>query len=471
MKKTIAVLLVFALTFSFSGCIFTTFSSDQDEERIYAHDTVPAAFSEDNPYAVYYEKFDDYILPDSCSEYLNWSDLSELSSQELFLAKQEIYARYGQRFDDPDLNEYFCAQTWYQPQSDDVTSALSSHASINLDCLEVHIAMQDNSIRHWDNPYLALVTDDYLLPDSSKRELTASDLQSLSSDALTIARNEIFARHGYIFSDQDLRAYFYTKAWYRPSAVSSNFDYGCLSTIETANVELIQQYEENAPSTSTGSNTGSNTGGSQTGNTGGVPSEITVVDQYTYLLEKYCYHIPYVDLPTATAINKRMYEDCYSLLQKHVFAYPSQPMLTGMVYSVGRYGDVVSVMVHAHQDWGCDLMIAYNFSATTGKTLSHSEVFAAYGLSETAGRDKIRTALNLYWESYMGRIPEEIREISQDCKDRTLADNNVAAWTPYIDASGNLCFIGTIYSIAGAESYEHLLDQNGNDLSLSCSIH
>jgi len=114
---------------------------------------------------------------------------------------------------------------------------------------------------------------------------------------------------------------------------------------------------------------------------------------------------------------------------------------------------------------------AGKFSATTGKTLSHSEVFAAYGLSETAGRDKIRTALNLYWESYMGRIPEEIREISQDCKDRTLADNNVAAWTPYIDASGNLCFIGTIYSIAGAESYEHLLDQNGNDLSLSCSIH
>lgn len=463
MKKTITILLVFALTFSFSGCIFTTSSSVEDKERIHLHNTIPAVFSEGNPYAVYYEKFDGYILPDSCSEYLSWSDLSELSSQELFLAKQEIYARYGQRFDDPDLNEYFCAQTWYQPQSEDVTAALSGCASINLFCLDVHIAMQDNSIRNWDNPYLALVTDDYLLPDSSKRELTANDLQSLSSDALTIARNEIFARHGYIFSDRDLRAYFYTKAWYRPSAVSSDFDYGCLSTIEAANVELIQQYEENAPSTNTGGNTGT---------TGGVPGGITVVDKYTYLLEKNCYHIPYVELPAAAAVNQEMYDDCYALLQKHVFEYPDQPLLYRMQYTVGRYGDVVSVMVFAYQDWGSHLILVYNFSASTGRKLSDSQVFGAYGLSEMGGRNKIRTALEAYWESQFANASGEYADYAQSCKEKTLTDSNVASWTPYIDAGGNLCFTGTIYSLAGAESYEHLLDQSGDNLSgPGCSIH
>lgn len=54
-----------------------------------------------------------YILPDSNSRYLTEDDLNELSEWELKLARNEIYARHGRRFNDPDLQHYFDQQSWY----------------------------------------------------------------------------------------------------------------------------------------------------------------------------------------------------------------------------------------------------------------------------------------------------------------------------------------------------------------------
>lgn len=464
MKKVFAMLLVFAVLFSVSGCFVV--QREREREAVFEEYFEPELFSQDNPYAVYYNKYSSYILPDSCTRYLCWADIYRLSYEERFLARQEICAQYGQQFSDPYLTEYFSARDWYVPTTLDVTDQLSQQATMNLFLLEVYEATQDRSIQSWGNPYIDLCSADYVLEYSSSRSLTGADLEDLVSKELAIARNEIFARHGYIFSDKDLRAYFYSKPWYRPTTPASEFDFGCLSALETANVELIQEYEEITPATP-GGNTGN------TGTNAGVPSQVTVVDKYTYLLGKNCYHIPYVELSAAAAINQEMYEDCYELLKKHVFAYPDQqPLIYRMQYTVGRQGDVVSVLVYVYQDWGCDLIMVYNFSATTGRKLSTSQVFGAYGLSEAEGRDKIRAAMEAYWEPKLDIESEEFRDLMRECKDQTLADGNVSAWLPYIDAYGNLCFTGTIYSPAGAGAYEHLLDQSGNDLpGPGCPIH
>lgn len=54
-----------------------------------------------------------YILPNSNSEYLNPDDLRGMSHWELVLARNEIFARHGRRFNNPDLQEYFDRCTWY----------------------------------------------------------------------------------------------------------------------------------------------------------------------------------------------------------------------------------------------------------------------------------------------------------------------------------------------------------------------
>jgi hypothetical protein len=77
-------------------------------------------------------------------------------------------------------------------------------------------------------------------PESSARNLNESELASKSCFELKIMRNEIYARHGYIFKTDDMRAYFSRQSWYRPSAADVS---GQLSGVEKRNTQLIKQYE------------------------------------------------------------------------------------------------------------------------------------------------------------------------------------------------------------------------------------
>ena len=81
---------------------------------------------------------------------------------------------------------------------------------------------------------------DYIIDYSSSSYLDESDLAGLSAKELTYARNEIYARHGYVFKSSELNAYFGMKSWYSPSA--SN-DYIVLSSVEQANVDFINAYQ------------------------------------------------------------------------------------------------------------------------------------------------------------------------------------------------------------------------------------
>ncbi len=82
--------------------------------------------------------------------------------------------------------------------------------------------------------------DEYILPYSSEVELTEADLMWLSAQELTYARNEIYARHGYIFKSNELNEYFGSKSWYYPNP---EFD-GTLYGIELSNVNFIREYQE-----------------------------------------------------------------------------------------------------------------------------------------------------------------------------------------------------------------------------------
>ena len=81
--------------------------------------------------------------------------------------------------------------------------------------------------------------DAYIIPYSDETELDESDLQDLTAKELTYARNEIYARHGYVFKSIELRSYFITKSWYYPD---DSFD-GALNGVEKKNVEFISDYQ------------------------------------------------------------------------------------------------------------------------------------------------------------------------------------------------------------------------------------
>lgn len=87
--------------------------------------------------------------------------------------------------------------------------------------------------------------DDYLLPDVATKAYTKSDLSSKSDYDLYLARNEVFAKYGRKFKNDDLNQYFSTKSWYVPTYDPATFDSmpTPLNDLEQANVNLIRQIE------------------------------------------------------------------------------------------------------------------------------------------------------------------------------------------------------------------------------------
>lgn len=85
-------------------------------------------------------------------------------------------------------------------------------------------------------------TSEYILPDSADRYLSDSEVSSMSKDQLALARNEIFARHGYVFNSKVYSDYFSAKSWYTPNS-SYKSDIDTLNIYERYNISLLQKYE------------------------------------------------------------------------------------------------------------------------------------------------------------------------------------------------------------------------------------
>ncbi len=81
----------------------------------------------------------------------------------------------------------------------------------------------------------------YLLPNSSKTKLTENDVLSLDKKWWPYARNEIYARHGYIFNNDTYQKYFNQKSWYKKNSKFSTSD---LNSVEWYNMKLIKDMED-----------------------------------------------------------------------------------------------------------------------------------------------------------------------------------------------------------------------------------
>ena len=65
------------------------------------------------------------------------------------------------------------------------------------------------------------------------------EFKDCSLEVLTIAKNEIYARHGWIFKDEDLKNYFLGQVWYEPTVEAGNFDDSVFNEYEVYNLKLI----------------------------------------------------------------------------------------------------------------------------------------------------------------------------------------------------------------------------------------
>lgn len=84
---------------------------------------------------------------------------------------------------------------------------------------------------------------DYLFP-SDTEVLTTEFLDSCSKDEIDLIRNEIYARHGYIFKKDKYYNYFIQKAWYNPTESSMKKVEKKFNSIEHKNIAILVDYQD-----------------------------------------------------------------------------------------------------------------------------------------------------------------------------------------------------------------------------------
>lgn len=208
-----------------------------------------------------------YIL-DSDTRVITEIDLSKLNDTELEYAYEEIFARHGKIYPEANYEKYFNAQDWYSPNPSFDSSNLSNLETENANFIYDYIAAKEaeatpaptentqtqiqvqtipvqvaEPVHNDVNYYYVYRAGDssYIIPDSSSRALLAGELMGFSPEMLALIRNEIYARHGYIFSKKKYAEYFSSKTWYRPNP---NFNESMLSSVEKQNIYLIKSLED-----------------------------------------------------------------------------------------------------------------------------------------------------------------------------------------------------------------------------------
>lgn len=79
---------------------------------------------------------------------------------------------------------------------------------------------------------------------TSTERYTREQLSKLDAVGLKVTRNEIYARHGRIFNDQELQSYFEKQNWYVAQIAANDFDESCLNEVERDNILLIVELEQ-----------------------------------------------------------------------------------------------------------------------------------------------------------------------------------------------------------------------------------
>lgn len=89
-------------------------------------------------------------------------------------------------------------------------------------------------------------TDDtYLLSVSNERMLTERDVDGFDDDDYTLAINEIYARHGRIFYNQEFAEYFNNKTWYSGTVEPEDFSDDVFNDAEEYNLWFLKEMQVN----------------------------------------------------------------------------------------------------------------------------------------------------------------------------------------------------------------------------------
>lgn len=96
-------------------------------------------------------------------------------------------------------------------------------------------------IDYWENVREVRDVSNVMEPlfETDRKYYTKEEFESEPMLVIHLAKNEIYARHGYIFADKDLYNYFMGCIWYSPTCSSADFEDNVFNEYERANLEIL----------------------------------------------------------------------------------------------------------------------------------------------------------------------------------------------------------------------------------------
>lgn len=79
--------------------------------------------------------------------------------------------------------------------------------------------------------------------DTAGKVYTADEFNGVPAEVIHVAKNEIYARHGYSFKDAEIYNYFMGQIWYTPSVMPADFSEEIFTETEIKNLDLLNSID------------------------------------------------------------------------------------------------------------------------------------------------------------------------------------------------------------------------------------
>lgn len=158
---------------------------------------------------------------------LTTAQLNGLTFNELRIMRNEFWARRGKKFDTPGYRSFYEWQDWYRPLKDQKKVKLNEIELANV-----------KTIQDYENALHERMETEPLVEDM---------ILGLFVEDLQFMRNEIFARHGWVFKNKAIQKEFESMEWYKPDPTfTAERTKEVLNPTEFANIAKLKEYESMA---------------------------------------------------------------------------------------------------------------------------------------------------------------------------------------------------------------------------------
>lgn len=202
-------------------------------------------------------------------------------------------------------------------------------------------------------------------------------------------------------------------------------------------------------------------------------TEALVTDTYTYVdADREC-HVPMILLEGSTieSINGEIWE---KLFRPEMETGGFNQELRGIKYTYAVNGDILSLCIDV--DTGINDIhdfYVYNISVSELRLITEDELLEAVSVSRDEYSNLVKQGLEREWKArYANLGTADVLDDAfvQEQLRLSVADENAAFAVPYLNEKGELCVIGRLYPLAGAEWYAHKINLMNPDGALICFI-